>query len=269
MACWALCSITAKHLQNLRSKVASSKVAYLSHATLFGLLFAMLFRHAFKGAASGVYLRSRFDGKLFNISRLKAKSKDKSSPYQRHVFFWWCCTCWSLRRTASMRDEPLIQSMRYLFSLTITLKKAQVTCQETAIPPAISVKDNQLEVVNQFTYLGPTTTDNLSLEVELGIIYIYGQERKLYVFYLRCMRQVLRVSWQDKVTYNEVIGSAGIHLYTPYSASAAYDGFDAYIGWSMTVFQKTCCMVNWPQGTETKVVPTFVTKTSTSGIWRP
>jgi len=72
-----------------------------------------------------------------------------------------------------MRDEPLIQSMRYLFSLTISLKKAQVTCQETAIPPAISVKDNQLEVVNQFTYLGPTTTDNLSLEVELGIIYIW------------------------------------------------------------------------------------------------
>ena len=37
----------------------------------------------------------------------------------------------------------------------------------TAIPPAISVKYHQLEVVYLFTYLGSTPTNNLSLEVEL------------------------------------------------------------------------------------------------------
>jgi len=53
------------------------------------------------------------------------------------------------------------------FSLTISLKKTQVMCKGTAIPPTISVKDHQL--VNQVTYLGftTTTTNNLSLEVEL------------------------------------------------------------------------------------------------------
>ena len=39
--------------------------------------------------------------------------------------------------------------------------------QGTAIPPAIIVKDHQLEVVNLFTYLGSTTTNKLSLEVEM------------------------------------------------------------------------------------------------------
>ena len=46
--------------------------------TLFGIFFAMLFRHAFKGATEGVYPHSRFDGNLFNISRLKAKSKTRT-----------------------------------------------------------------------------------------------------------------------------------------------------------------------------------------------
>ena len=55
------------------------------------------------------------------------------------------------------------------------------------------------------------------------------------------------------------------HLYT-LLANAAYDDLDTYFGWRMVAFQKTCCMVNRLQGTKTKVVPNFVTKTSASGI---
>ena len=47
------------------------------------------------------------------------------------------------------------------------MKNTQVMCQGTAISPAISVEDHQLEVVNQFTYLSSTTTNNLSVVVEL------------------------------------------------------------------------------------------------------
>ena len=49
-------------------------------------------------------------------------------------------------------------------------------------------------------------------------------------------------------------------------ANAAYDGLDTYIGWRMAAFQKTYCMVNWPHGTETKVVPNLDTKMSASRI---
>ena len=195
----------------------------------------------------------------------------------------------------------------YLFSLIISLKKTQVMYHGTAIPPAISVKDHQLEVVNQFTYLGSTTTNNF-LEVELDkrigkaatvfsrlskkvwenrqltaytkvAVYkacvtgtlVYGseswalyaaQERKLNVFHLRCLRRVLGVSWQDKVTNNEVLDRVGIHLCIPYSANL-------YIGWRMDAFQRTCCVVSWSQGTETNVVINFVTQTSASVTWRP
>ena len=41
------------------------------------------------------------------------------------------------------------------------------------------------------------------------------QERKLQVFHMRCLRRILGISWQDKVTNNEVLSKAGIpSMYT-------------------------------------------------------
>ena len=42
---------------------------------LFSIFFAVLPKHAFESAMKGIYLRTRSDGSLFNLSRLKAKSK--------------------------------------------------------------------------------------------------------------------------------------------------------------------------------------------------
>eukprot|EP00914_Ancora_sagittata_P026922 GHVO01052848.1.p1 GENE.GHVO01052848.1~~GHVO01052848.1.p1 ORF type:complete len:179 (+),score=26.11 GHVO01052848.1:874-1410(+) len=44
-------------------------------STLFGIFFAMLLKHAFGDQTDGIFLHSRCDGKLFNPSRLKAKTK--------------------------------------------------------------------------------------------------------------------------------------------------------------------------------------------------
>jgi len=228
--------------------------------TLFGIFFAMLFRHAFKGATEGVYLHSRSDGKLFNLNRLKSKSKTREVLIRDMLF--------SDDAALATHSEEQLQSLmnRFstacdLFSLMISLKKTQVMCQGTAIPSSIHIQDHQLEVVNQFTYLGSTATNNLSLDVELDrrigkaastlsklskkvwennqltsntkiAVYkacvvstlLYGseswttytsQERKLQVLHLRCLRRILGISWQDKVTNNDVLSRAGIpSMYT-------------------------------------------------------
>ena len=43
--------------------------------TLFGMFFAVLLKHAFGTAEEGVYLHTRSDGRLFNLARLRAKTK--------------------------------------------------------------------------------------------------------------------------------------------------------------------------------------------------
>ena len=45
--------------------------------TLFGIFFALFLKHAFKRSTDGVYLHSRYDSCLLNISRLLAKTKTR------------------------------------------------------------------------------------------------------------------------------------------------------------------------------------------------
>ena len=54
------------------------------------------------------------------------------------------------------------------FGLTISIKKTQVMTQGVVLPPSITVDEQQLERVDEFTYLGSTITSNLSLDTELN-----------------------------------------------------------------------------------------------------
>ena len=54
------------------------------------------------------------------------------------------------------------------FGMIISLKKTNVLSQDVDTPPAIYIDDHQLEVVHQFTYLGSTISDNLSLDAEIN-----------------------------------------------------------------------------------------------------
>ena len=50
------------------------------------------------------------------------------------------------------------------FGLTISLKKTNILGQDTEAPPVITINDNELDALCQFTYLGSTITDNLSMD---------------------------------------------------------------------------------------------------------
>ena len=53
------------------------------------------------------------------------------------------------------------------FGLTISLKKTNVLGQDTEALPVITIDNYELDDVCQFTYLGSTITDNLSLDTEI------------------------------------------------------------------------------------------------------
>ena len=142
------------------------KQRYVLAPTLFGIFFALLFRHTFGTASEGICLRTRSDGRLFNLGRLRAKTK----------------VCEALIRDMLFADDAAVmiytqQELQALmdrfsqvgkdFGLTISLKKTNYLGQDTMKLPAITIDDIELDVVEQFAYLGSTVTDNLSLDTEI------------------------------------------------------------------------------------------------------
>ena len=62
---------------------------------------------------------------------------------------------------------PSTQLKESTFGLTISLKKTNVLGQDTEALPVITIDNYELDAVCQFTYLGSTITDNLSLDAEI------------------------------------------------------------------------------------------------------
>ena len=53
------------------------------------------------------------------------------------------------------------------FGLTISLKKTNVLGHGTVVAPVITIDDYELDAVCQYTYLGSTIIDNLSLDADI------------------------------------------------------------------------------------------------------
>ena len=133
--------------------------------TLFGIFFSLLLKHAFGTSTEGVYMHTRSDGKLYNIARLRAKTKVHETTIRDMLF--------ADDAAVTAHTEYDLQQLMNRFShacrdfgLTISLKKTNVLSQDVDTPPVIN--NYQLEVVHEFTYLGSTITDNLSLDAELN-----------------------------------------------------------------------------------------------------
>ena len=135
--------------------------------TLFGIFFAVMLKHAFGPAAEGIYLRTRAEGKLFNLSRLRAKTKVQLRCLRDFLFA-------DDAAVTAHSAEDLQQLMTRFsdacqdFGLTISLKKTQVMGQDTDSAPAISINDHELDVIHDFVYLGSAISDTLSLDAELN-----------------------------------------------------------------------------------------------------
>ena len=125
----------------------------------------MLLKHAFDTTTEGIYLRTRSDGRLFNLARLRAKTKVRKVLIRDMLF--------ADDTAVVTHTQEELQSMMDCFSqackdfgLTISLKKTNALGQDTEAPPVITIDDYELDAVSQFTYLGSTIADNLSLDAE-------------------------------------------------------------------------------------------------------
>jgi len=228
--------------------------------TLFGIFFSLLLKFAFEQSTEGVHLHTRSDGKLFNLARLRAKTKVRTVLIREMLF----ADDAALSSHTEEDLQRLLDRFSYActeFGLTISIEKSNVMGQDVPSPPAIRIDNAELDVIDHFTYLGSTITRNLSLDAELDKriakaaavmaqlskrvwtnkqltlntklkVYqacvlsslLYGseswttyarQENRLESFHIRCLRRILDIKWQDRVTNTAVLektNSLSAHL---------------------------------------------------------
>ena len=133
--------------------------------TLFGIFFALILKHAFDTASEGICLRTRSDGRLFNLGRLRAKTKVREALIRDVLFANDAAVTTHTQQELQALMDRFSQACKD-FRLTISLKKTNVLGPDTMELPAITIDDHEPDVIEQFTYLGSTITDNLFLDTD-------------------------------------------------------------------------------------------------------
>ena len=135
--------------------------------TLFGIYFSVVLNHAFRNSTDGVYLHTRSDGNLFNLSRLKAKTRIRK-VLVRELLYADDAALVSHSESELQRMVDALADSCSRFGLTISRTKTEVLGQGVSSEPVISIEHHNIKTVDNFTYLGSTVTNTASLETELN-----------------------------------------------------------------------------------------------------
>ena len=106
--------------------------------TLFAIYFAALLQHAFDGNKDGIYLRTRSDGCLFNLKRLKSK-RLTIEVFIRELHFTDDAAIATHSEIELQRQIDCLTEACDLFGLTISRKKTEVIGQGTNSPLEIKL----------------------------------------------------------------------------------------------------------------------------------
>ena len=134
--------------------------------TPFGIFFGLLLKHAFDTTTEGIYLPTRSDRRLFNLARLSAKTNVRKVLIRDTLFADDAAVATHTQEELQSLMDCFSQACKD-FGLTISLKKTDVLGQDTEALPVITIDNYELDAVCQFTYLGSTITDNLSMDTEI------------------------------------------------------------------------------------------------------
>ncbi len=135
--------------------------------TLFGIFFSLLLSHVFNSSEDRIYIRTRSDGRLFNIARLRAKNKVRRVLIREMLFADDAALVSHTEESLQRMISSFSQACKD-FGLTISLKKTNIMIQDADIAPNMHIDNYSLGAVNEFTYLGSTMCSKLSLKPELN-----------------------------------------------------------------------------------------------------
>ena len=139
--------------------------------TLFSMVFTAMLHDASQDNDDGIQLKYRTDGGVFNLRRLKAKTKVNVATLRKLLFAEDCAL--------NSNTEAEMQHCVNHFSracdnvdFTISTKKTEVMYQPAPRnmyhEPHIFVNDEPLQPTDYFTYLGSTLSRDANIDVEVN-----------------------------------------------------------------------------------------------------
>lgn len=140
--------------------------------TLFTLFLTIVLEILHQQVDDGIYIRTRSDGKLFNLARLRARTKTQTKLITELLF---------ADDTALIAHDPTkMQQMVDVFSettrklgLQINIGKTEVMYQPSPSnpdphEPVIKIDDEPLKVVQNFKYLGSMISSDNAIDREIN-----------------------------------------------------------------------------------------------------
>ncbi|BHF70339.1 hypothetical protein SprV_0301338900 [Sparganum proliferum] len=141
--------------------------------TLFSLMFSAMLTDAYLDERPGIRIAYRTDGQLLNQRRMHFQSR-VSATTVHELLFVGDCALNTTSKKEMQRDMDLFSAACENFGLVINTQKTVVMHQpppEPASPPnapQISVNGTQLQVLENFPYLGSTLSHNTKIDEEVA-----------------------------------------------------------------------------------------------------
>ncbi len=93
--------------------------------TPFSIFFSIMLSYAFKTSTEGVFLHTRADGKLFNLARLRAKTKVRHVVIREMLFAYDAALVTHTKEDLQQLIDRLSHACKE-FGLTISIKKKKL-----------------------------------------------------------------------------------------------------------------------------------------------
>nr|VZI26891.1 unnamed protein product [Spirometra erinaceieuropaei] len=142
--------------------------------TLFNLMFSAMLMDAYRDERPGIRVAYRTDGHLLNQRRMRFQSR-VSTTTVHELLFADDCALNTTSEEEMQRSMDLFSAACENFGLVINSQKTVVMHQPppnsaTALnaPPQFSVNGTQLQVVENFPYLGSTLSRNTKIDDEVA-----------------------------------------------------------------------------------------------------
>lgn len=139
--------------------------------TLFSMVFSAMLTDAFHNYEEGINVRYRTDGRLFNLRRLQAVTKVRETVI-RDLLFADDCALNASTEQEMQREMDCFSQACDNFGLTISTKKTEVMYQPAPgkpyQEPRITVKGQNLQAADNFTYLGSILSRAVNIDAEVN-----------------------------------------------------------------------------------------------------